>query len=282
MARRKKNKQAINRRPFWERLLEWILGWVKKLIVPALIIWLIGWLWLGGVFVKTANIAWNGFVEWTADQGFQVQNIIINGRIRTDINILKDVINVEPNDPILAVNIQSIQDKIENFVWVDSVSVKRNYNGIIIVDLVEKIPFFIWDRPGRKQSLMDTNGRIINDVNVDNFSGLLIVSGIGAPNHAPYLMKMLMSEPDVANRIKFAQWVGGRRWTLSTSNKMVILLPENDIGYALSRLAKLGQEKNIFNQDLLSIDLRLSDRIIIESQDGKASAFDTQTSMDNI
>lgn len=281
-ARQKKTKQNIDRRPFWERFLEWILGFVKKMLVPALVIWLVTWLWAGGIFAMAANTAWQGFVSWTADQGFKVQDVVINGRVRTDIDVLKDVINVPMGHPILDVDVKSMQNKIEKFVWVDTVSVQRSYTGIVTINMNEKIPFFIWDRPGRRQTLMDTEGRIIDGVDVNEFRGLLVVSGVGAPKHAPFLMEMLMAEPSVAAHVKYARWVGDRRWTLLTSRDVQILLPDNDIGFALSRLAKLEAEKNIFAKDLLAIDLRLSDRIIIESQDGKARSFNTKASMDNI
>ena len=47
-------------------------------------------------------------------------------------------------------------------------------------------------------------------------------------------------------------------------------LPEDDVGYALSRLAKIQGEKNILDRDLQTIDLRGKDRIIVETERGQS------------
>jgi hypothetical protein len=49
-----------------------------------------------------------------------------------------------------------------------------------------------------------------------------------------------------------------------------IHLPEHDMGFALSRLAKTQNDQNILDRDLTSIDMRGADRIIIESERGSS------------
>jgi cell division protein FtsQ len=262
--RKLKSKKSQSRKPFWENMLEWILGFVKKLMIPALILWLITWLWIGGVFAKTGDVIWDGFVGWTASHGLVVQDVVINGRNRTDINNLQSAIKIKPDDALLDVNVGFIQQKIEQLIWVDTVNVKRSYNGILTVDIAERIPFVVWDRHGLGKILVDIAGRPIEDVSVSEFENLLIVGGVDAPKNAADLMTMLVVEENVAKHIKGAQWLGDRRWDLISVNGTKIMLPEDDIGYALSRLSK------ILVRDLLSIDLRHPDRIIIESKRGAA------------
>ncbi len=265
--KRKKNKA---RQPFWERVLELFLATMKRLLIPALAIWLIGWLWLGGVFTATKHMAWDGFVNWTASQGLQVKDIVIEGRNRTNMVDLQRAIHVKPNDPVLAVDVANIQQKITAMPWVDNVTVARNYNGIIIVKITERIPFVLWDRPGRKMAVVDTKGHIIAKANPNDFKTLLNVRGVDAPQHTVDLMQMVLEEPDIAKHIRGAEWIGDRRWDLITIGETRIHLPEGDMGYALSRLAKIQTEKNILNRDLLSIDLRANDRIIIETERGQS------------
>ena len=223
---------------------------------------------MGGVFESAKQMAWESVVRWSASQGMVIDDVIIEGRNRTDSSALKNAVHVKPDDPILSVDVDAIQSKVEDMNWVKDVTVSRNYNGIIKINITEKIPFVLWDRPGRAPSVVDTDGKIIEGANPNEFQGLLSVRGVDAPRYTVDLMTMILAEPDIAKLIKGAEWIGDRRWDLITINGTRILLPEDDIGYALSRLAKAQAEKNILDRSLLSIDLRGTDRIIIETDRG--------------
>lgn len=271
MATKRKNiKRNTGRKPFWEGLLEWILGFVRQLMIPALVLWLVTWLWVGGIFAKTGNALWGGFVDWTADQGMVVSDVMIDGRFRTDIDVLRDAIATKPGDALLHVDVDEIHRRVIALRWVREARVSRRYNGIVTVALSERVPFVVWDRPGRKSAVVDMEGRVIDGASATDFQGLLIVRGVDAPQYAADLMRMLVAEEDVARRIRGAEWVGGRRWDLIAANGTRVHLPEDDIGFALSRLAKASKDKNILARPLLSIDLRMPDRIIVESKKGEA------------
>ena len=128
----------------------------------------------------------------------------------------------------------------------------------------------MWDRDGRTPAVVDIDGDVIPNVAATQFEKLLIVHGVDAPHHASDLMRMVIAEPTVAKHIKGAEWIGDRRWDLITAKRTKIHLPADDVGYALSRLAKVEQDKKILSRPLLSIDLRGEDRIIIETERGKS------------
>lgn len=267
MAIKKKSyNRSRSRKPFWETWLERVLSMFKMLLIPSLVIWLIAWLWLGGVFAHMRQAAWNEFVTWTAQHGLVVKDVVIHGRDKISLNALQQAISVSPGEPLLSVDIDAIQTRIGKMEWVDTVTIARHYNGVITLQIHERVPFVIWDRIGRKPVLVDTEGEIIHSVPLEKFSKLLIVKGVDAPSHAKELITMVSAEPDVAKHVKAAEWIGGRRWDLITSGKTRIHLPQDDIGYAISRLAKLNKEKNILSDPLFSIDLRGKDRIIIEKE----------------
>jgi len=265
-----KNKKSTLRRPFWERFLEWVLGFVKKLLLPALAVWLIAWLWGGGVFAKTTDIVWDGFVRWTAAQGLIVNDVIVMGRDRTDITDLQNAVRIRIGDPILAFDVDEVRHRIENLDWIDKARVQRRYDGLVLITLTEYIPFILWDRPGYDLAVIDSEGRIIKGANAEDYRFLLIVRGVEVPTGALDLMRTLMAEPMISVFVKGAEWIGGRRWDLLTTTQTRIYLPEEDIGFALARFARVQKEKDLLSRDLVSIDLRLDDRIIIESRKGQA------------
>jgi cell division protein FtsQ len=262
-------KKAAQRKPFWERSLEHFLNIFKQMLIPALAIWLIGWLWLGGVFQSTQNIMWDGFVNWTANQGFVVNDVIIEGRHKTDLTDIQSALNIKKNDPLLAIDIDDIQRKTNDMDWVKRASITRHYNGVIIVELVERIPFVIWRRPGRSDVVIDMDGDIIDAASPKNYQNLLMMRGVNAQNHIVPLLEMIMAQPDVKPFITGVEWIGDRRWDVITNTKTRIHLPQKDVGYALARLSKMHIDTNILNQGYQSIDLRAPDRVIVETPRGK-------------
>lgn len=273
MARKKKHKSVSTRKPSWQARIERVLSVLKKLLVPFLVLWVVGWLWLGGVFDMGRAMMIDSVVAWTADQGLVVQDVVITGRNRTNLKDLQKAIQVEKGDALLAINMSAMHNRIEALDWVQKAQIARSYTGIVTVTLSERIPFVIWDRPGRGKAVVDTNGKPIQSARLKDFQNLLIVKGVDAPNNAPLLLSLLTAEPSVANHIKAAEWIGGRRWDLISDHGVRIHLPETDMGFALSRLAKALQDKNLLQQNLKSIDLRVEDRIIIETPRGKAQSI---------
>ena len=154
----------------------------------------------------------------------------------------------------------------------------RQYSGVVNVRILERIPFVVWDRDGRAPVVVDIDGDIIPNVAASQFKKLLVVHGVAAPHHASDLMRMVMVEPNVAKYIKGAEWIGDRRWDLITVMKTRIHMPEKDMGFALSRLAKAENNNKILSRPLLSIDLRGEDRIIIESESGKSQEVMSRSS----
>ncbi len=265
-----RKKSSKSRKPFWERTLERFISFTKILLLPALIIWLIGWLWLGGVFDNTRAVVWDYFVNWTADQGLVISDVMVDGRYRTDVTELQKAIDIEPEDPLLDIDIRAIKARVSQINWVDDLIIRRSYNGLVKITLIERIPFVVWDRPGRGSVVVDTNGEIIPDVPIEDFQKLLTVRGVDAPKHTVDLMQLILAEPNVATHIAAAEWIGDRRWDLLTVMGVRVHLPEDDVGHALSRLAKIQAEKNILGRDLQTIDLRGKDRIIVETERGQS------------
>ena len=60
-----------------------------------------------------------------------------------------------------------------------------------------------------------------------------------------------------------AVYVGGRRWDVVLANGVQIRLPEHGAREALANLVEIDRREALFDRDIASIDVRLSDRIAI-------------------
>jgi len=66
--------------------------------------------------------------------------------------------------------------------------------------------------------------------------------------------------------------VGERRWNLRLKNGIDVRLPESDMVGALERLVALDREKNLITRDIVTIDLRLADRVTVRLSNAAAQA----------
>jgi cell division protein FtsQ len=90
-----------------------------------------------------------------------------------------------------------------------------------------------------------------------------LVVGEDAASSAAELLEMLASDPDLASRVTAAIRVGNRRWNLRIDNTIDVLLPADDAASAWSQLARLERSSAILKREVLTIDLRLPDRLVL-------------------
>jgi cell division protein FtsQ len=57
--------------------------------------------------------------------------------------------------------------------------------------------------------------------------------------------------------------VGGRRWNLRLDNGVDVNLPETNAGAAYERLAQLVRDNGLVDRNVVAVDLRLPDRLIL-------------------
>ncbi len=66
--------------------------------------------------------------------------------------------------------------------------------------------------------------------------------------------------------------VGDRRWTLKLNNGSEVILPEEEADKALARFAAMVRDKKILDRDIVSVDLRQSDRVTLRLTEAAANA----------
>jgi cell division protein FtsQ len=192
----------------------------------------------------------------------RVQQIVINGRSNTPDDQLRAALGVAVGDPILGFSVTGARDRIESLAWVQHVAVERRLPGTVVVDLVERRPFAIWQKD-RKFLLIDRNGEVVTNEAVEQFSNLPLVVGAGAPPHAAELLDALAKVPEIDDRVAAAVRVGERRWNLQLKNGIVVMLPEDHQDIALAKLHELEQSQALLDRPLVFVDLRLPDRLTV-------------------
>ena len=198
-----------------------------------------------------------------ASMGLQVTNVIVEGRSKTPEPMLRAALGIRPGEPILSYSLSEARQRLESIKWVETATVERRLPATIVVRLVERRPFAVWQSEG-KFLLVDRDGDIVADSDVAAFSGQLpLVVGPGAPAAAAALMDVLATQPDLQKRVVAAVRVGERRWNLRMNNGADVMLPEGAEIQALARLAELQASHALLDRPLAVVDLRLPDRLVV-------------------
>ena len=275
MARKKRKlkrgtrQSTINRRR--KGLLAFVIPWMKRfgfaMVVLLGVIWISSWLYLSGSLARAGDWTEDKILKASADMGFAVDNILVEGREHSDASVLLAMINIEKGDPLFSFNPEDAQELIAQMGWVDEVRVERRWPDTIYVGLKERQPMALWQSEKRLK-LLDQSGQVIVTNDLQRFADLIMVSGEGAPEETVALIGNLKAQPEIYDAVETASWVGARRWDLRLKNGIHIRLPEEDAALAIRRLAEAHAQDDVLNKDVKTIDLREGDRISILTKSG--------------
>jgi len=201
--------------------------------------------------------------------GFAVSEVTVTGRSRTDKTRLLSVLGIERNDPILWFDADQARQSLETLPWVRHARVSRQLPGRVHIELVEREPYAIWQHKG-ELALIDRTGTVIQGASIRPYRDLPLVVGEEARLIAHEIVDLVVAEPLIGPRVDAVVRVGGRRWTLRLDNGIDVDLPEADARAAIESLSVLEREHQILSRDILGIDLRLPDRIVLRTDDDGA------------
>ncbi|MDR1560780.1 MAG: FtsQ-type POTRA domain-containing protein, partial [Holosporaceae bacterium] len=102
-----------------------------------------------------------------------------------------------------------VKKKLEHISWIHSVAIRRKLPDTIYITVSERTPIAILQSK-HKLYLVDTNGKILENDGIGDFSNLPIVIGKGAEKEASQLLCCLDKFPKIQKQIVFAVRIGGR------------------------------------------------------------------------
>ncbi len=210
--------------------------------------------------------------DMAAGAGFYVDEILVEGRIHADADVIRAIVNLDKGDPIFAFDPARTKQMIEKISWVRDAHIERRLPRTIYVGLLEREPVALWQHQQRIR-VIDPDGVVLTDKGLERFADLIILTGAEAPQHARALFALLTAEPDILPHVEAAAMVGARRWDLRMKNGVTVKLPAQDAGLALRYLARAQESDDILNKDLEMIDMRVPERITVRTRPGAVSEY---------
>lgn len=205
-------------------------------------------------------------VQATTAAGFDVHAVTISGHHYLQERDILDILGLAPDVSLITFDVTAAQETLLREPWVQSASVRKIYPDKLQVQLAERVPFATWQR-GRVVSIIDQDGLVLDDFDEEAHGSLPILVGHGAHRQGAGFLALLEEFPTIKARVRAFLLRSERRWDILLDNSVTVKLPETGVSEALMRLIKLDEEKAILAKDIVSIDMRLPDRLVMRLSD---------------
>ncbi len=203
--------------------------------------------------------------------GFRITSVVINGRKQLSQDEILAIGGVSGRSSLLFLDADDVRDKLKANPWIADATVLKLYPGQLMIEITERKAFALWQEAGRLSVIAD-DGALLEPYVSRRFLSLPLVVGKGADTQARDFLALLARYPQVNSVTKAAIYVGERRWNLRLKDGLDIRLPEQDVGNALAALSKLDKDDRLFSKDIVAIDMRLPDRLVVQLSDDAAKA----------
>jgi cell division protein FtsQ len=203
--------------------------------------------------------------------GFRITTVAINGRKQLSQDEVLAIGGVNGRSSLLFLDADTVRAKLKANPWIADATILKLYPGRLQIDIVERTAFALWQQNGRL-SVIASDGAVLEPYVSRRFLNLPLVVGKGADVRAHDFLALLDRYPQVRSVTKAAIFVGERRWNLRLKDGLDIRLPEQDVGNALATLSRLDKEDKLFSRDIVAVDMRLPDRLVVQLSDDAAKA----------
>lgn len=202
---------------------------------------------------------------------FGLDQINISGLKQLRISEVLLAAEISPKGSLPTLDVAEAKNRLERLPLIKSASLRKLYPNKVVITLVEREPYAIWQNNGELY-VISKDGTIIDLMQDVRFLNLPFVAGEYANKNTQSYINILESSGSLRKRIIAGSMIGGRRWNLKMDNGIQIQLPELGAGETLKRFALLEEKQKILEKDILIVDLRLPDRIVIRLSEEAAAA----------
>ena len=207
--------------------------------------------------------------------GFGVEAITITGsRELYEAEILREA-GISQHNSLPFLDVDDVRARLTAIPLVQEASVRKLFPNRLIIQIVERAPFAIWQKDGALE-LVASDGAPIMEMHDARFADLPLVVGEGANKRIGEFLKIVEAAGDLRGRVRAGVLVGQRRWNLKLSTGLEVKLPEQSPEIAAAQLGRLARESRLLEKDLLYVDFRVPGRMYARlSEDAAAARAET-------
>jgi cell division protein FtsQ len=217
---------------------------------------------IGGQTARAYDAFTGGINQLAVAAGFGVKRITVTGRVHATDSAITAALAAGSDTMMLGFDTDAAKARLEAVPWIRHAQVMRLLPSTLQVVVEERTPHAIWQNQGHTY-VVDAEGAVLAPALREAYADLPLVVGEGAAKHAAQLFGQLTPYSELARDVTAAIRVGDRRWTLKLASGIEIMLPDDNIGEALTSLTKLERERGVLTREIAAVDLRLLDRVTV-------------------
>jgi cell division protein FtsQ len=198
--------------------------------------------------------------------GFRITSIALAGNRQLTREEILTAAGVTGRTALLFLDAADARARLKANPWIAEATVLKLYPGRLHVTVAERDAFALWQREG-KVTVISDDGTVLESYVARRFAKLPLVVGVGAETRSKAFLAMLDKYPLIRDQLRAAILVAERRWNIRLTNGIDVRLPETEIEQALDTLVRLDGEKKLLTRDVVTIDLRLPDRVTVRLSD---------------
>ena len=194
--------------------------------------------------------------------GIAIKKYDISGNFEVSDMDVVSLLTPQYGQSILSYDVDAARNALKENPWIAEAAVSKVYPDKLSIKIEERVAHALWQNENGLQ-LIDREGRVLAQFD-GRANSLPLVVGKGAEKDAANVISLLQRVPDLAVQTKALIRVGDRRWDIELADGTLLMLPENDFGAELFRFAQLEQANGILDRDVIRVDLRFPDRIVVK------------------
>ncbi|MCY4306555.1 MAG: cell division protein FtsQ/DivIB [Aestuariivita sp.] len=192
--------------------------------------------------------------------GLMVHSLTIEGASDDLAHEIRDVLPLEFPVSSFDLDLDYVRNLIIDISRVKSAGVHLQNGGTLSIEVVEFKPAVVW-RNSESIQVLDAAGTPINTINSrQERVDLPLIAGENADKHVTEALQIFATAVPWKSRLRGLVRIGERRWDIILDKEQKILLPSLEPVQALERVISMNETSNLFDRDILLVDMRIPDR----------------------
>jgi cell division protein FtsQ len=205
--------------------------------------------------------------------GFRIAAVSLSGAKEIGREEVLTTAGVTGSASLLFLDVDAARMRLMANPWIVDAAVLKLYPDRLQIVITERRAFALWQKDGRVR-VIAADGTVLEPFVAERYRGLPLVVGRGAARQAKAFLATIDRYPELRPLLRACVFVAERRWNLRLKNGIDVQLPEINVQEALDRLVALDREKKLLSRDIVTVDLRLPDRVSVRLSEAAAQARD--------
>jgi cell division protein FtsQ len=248
----------------------------RKLEIALTIAVLLGAALLGaehGGQLDAVVARYGGVGDWIAcTLRLGVRVVTVSGASHMSERRILAIAGIDANKSLPFFDVAQARARLEADPLIKQASVRKLYPDQIVIDIVERTPYAVWQKDGDVRAIA-ADGATIDEVSDSRYADLPFVVGEGANERASEFAALLDAMAELKPRVEAGVLIDQRRWNLRLKSGVDVKLPESNPQAAIAELLLLQRQSRILEKDVLALDFRVPGRVFVRLSEEAAAAW---------